>query len=72
MQLQNKQLEWSINKIEIEKKKMAADIIDIWAYPMRKNLFFYNIPEQEDENPIALGKNFVQRKLHIESANREF
>ncbi|XP_038156504.1 uncharacterized protein LOC119793395 [Cyprinodon tularosa] len=48
-----------------ENRKMKESILDIQSRSMRDNLVFAGIAEQQDEDPEAIVRKFLQKKLKI-------
>lgn len=54
-----------MTKLSEENKGMKESILDIQARSKRDNLIFSGIPEQEEEDPEAPFKKFLQKQLEL-------
>ena len=65
-----KSLEESINTIKGQNLQLHQELIDVRAHSMRSNLVFYNLPEEDKEDPFATVRDVLTNKMAIDE-NKE-
>lgn len=64
-----KSLEESIARIEARNTDLHRELVDMKSRSMRSNLVFYNLPEQEKEDPFAVLRELLGTKMGIDESN---
>ena len=65
-----KSLEESITTIKGQNLQLHQEVIDVRAHSMRSNLVFYNLPEEDKEDPFATVRDVLTNKMAIDE-NKE-
>ena len=64
-----KRLEESIEKIEARNADLQRELVDMKARSMRSNLVFYNLPEQEKDDPFTILRELLGKTMAIDESN---